>query len=340
MLALIEPARQVMQTGACRSRRRVDAMPALDRRTCLKEADHMLLNESAPGAAAPVKDTTTQTFVADVLEESKNQPVLVDFWAPWCGPCRQLGPVLERVVAASNGKVKLVKMNIDEHPAVANQLKIQSIPAVIAFTDGRAVDGFMGAIPESQVREFIDRLGGPAGEAEEVATLLDAADEALSAQDAAGAAELYAAVLSADAQNLRAVAGLARTKASTGDLDGAKALLATVPPAKAGDADIAAVRAQIALTERTAELGDTAEFKARLGANANDHQARYDLALALAAAGRREEALDELLDIVRRDRAWNDDSARKQIVQLFEAWGPTDPLTVSGRRRLSALLFA
>jgi putative thioredoxin len=248
--------------------------------------------------------------------------------------------VLERVVAASNGKVKLVKMNIDDHPAVADQLKIQSIPAVIAFANGRAVDGFMGAIPESQVREFIDRVGGPGDGADEIAALLDAADEALSTEDAAGAAELYAAVLSADAQNLRAVAGLARTKASLGDLEGAKALLATVPAAKAGDADIAAVRAQIELTERTADLGDTADLKAQLNSDADDHQARYDLALALAARGEREEALDQLLDIVRRDRAWNEDGARKQIVQLFEAWGPTDPLTVSGRRRLSTLLFA
>ena len=300
----------------------------------------MLLNESAAGADSAVKDTTTQTFVADVLDESKNQPVLVDFWAPWCGPCRQLGPVLERVVAASQGKVKLVKMNIDDHPAVADQLKIQSIPTVIAFVDGRAVDGFMGAIPESQVRDFIAKLGGPAGAEAEIATLLDAAEEALTAGDAVGAAELYAAVLEADPENARAVAGLARTKASLGDLEGAKQLLAAVPAKKAGDPDIAAVRAQIELTERTADLGDTAELSARLGADANDHQARYDLALALAARGQREEALNELLEIVRRDRTWNEDGARKQIVQLFEAWGPTDPLTVSGRRRLSSLLFA
>jgi putative thioredoxin len=308
----------------------------------------MLLSRSTAPAAAPdaaVKDTTTETFVADVLEESRKQPVLVDFWAPWCGPCRQLGPVLEKVVRESKGKVKLVKMNIDDHPAVANQLRIQSIPAVIAFFGGQAVDGFMGAIPESQVKAFIDRVGvgapAPAGsEAADIGALLDAGDEALQAGDAAGAAELFAAVLAGDPAEIRAIAGLARAQFAAGDLAGAKRTLDAVPADKRKDAAVAAAEAQIALAERTAALGDAADLAAKVASNPADHQARFDLALAQVGHGQREEGLDNLLEIVRRSRSWNDDGARKQIVQLFEAWGPTDPLTVEGRRRLSSLLFS
>ncbi|HVV94968.1 MAG TPA: thioredoxin [Hyphomicrobiales bacterium] len=307
----------------------------------------MLLSRSTAAATtdAAVKETTTQTFVADVLEESKKQPVLVDFWAPWCGPCRQLAPVLEKVVRESKGKVKLVKMNIDDHPAVANQLRIQSIPAVIAFAAGQAVDGFMGAIPESQVKAFVDRVGAgapppPGSEAEDVGALLDAGDEALQAGDAAGAAELFAAVLAGDPAEARAIAGLARAQAAAGDLAGARRTLSAAPDDKKKDAAIAAAEAQITLAERTAAAGDAGDLAAKVASNAADHQARFDLALAQIGRGQREEGLDNLLEIVRRDRAWNEDGARKQIVQLFEAWGPTDPLTVAGRRRLSSLLFS
>ena len=290
-------------------------------------------------ADAAVKETTTQTFIKDVLEESRRQPVLVDFWAPWCGPCRQLTPVLEKAVRAAKGKAKLVKMNIDDHPAVAQQMGIQSIPAVIAFANGQPVDGFMGALPESQVTAFIeriikDRIGG------EEKDLLKQADVALIDGDAATAAELYAEVLAKDAGNVPALAGLARCYVETGAVEQARQTLALVPDAKRQDPSVAAARAALELAEQATTLGPLAELEQKLAANPLDHQARFDLALALNSKGRRGEALEHLLEIVRRDRKWNDDGARKQLVQLFEAWGPTDEATVEGRRRLSSILFA
>ena len=296
---------------------------------------------AAPPAAAGdlIKETTTQTFVADVIEASKAQPVLVDFWAPWCGPCRQLTPVLEKVVRAAKGKAKLVKMNIDEHPAVAGQMGIQSIPAVIVFVNGQPIDGFLGALPESQVTAFVerlikDRVGG------EEKDMLAAADAALADGNAAEAADLYAKILAQDSGNVAALAGLARCYVETGAVEQAKQTLALVPDNKRNDAPVAAARAAIELAEQATALGPLTELEQNVTANALDHQARFDLALALNAAGRREEALDHLIEIVRRDRKWNDDGARKQLVQLFEAWGPTDEATIAGRRRLSSILFA
>src|SRR5262245_38693081 len=295
------------------------------------------------GAAAPpeglVKDTTTQTFIKDVIEESRRQPVLVDFWAPWCGPCRQLTPLLEKVIRAAKGKAKLVKMNIDEHPAIPGQLGIQSIPAVIAFANGQPVDGFMGALPEGQVTAFIerlikDRVGG------EEKDLLKAADAALAEGDPAHGADLYAKVLQDDPASTHALGGLARAYVATGALDQARQMLALVPEAKRNEAPVAAARAALELAEQAGSLGSVAELEQKVAANPLDHQARYDLALALNAKGRRNEALDHLLEIVKRDRKWNEDGARKQLVQLFDAWGPTDEATVSGRRRLSSILFA
>jgi putative thioredoxin len=286
-----------------------------------------------------VKDTTTANFRQDVIAESMQQPVLVDFWAPWCGPCKQLTPIIEKAVKAAGGKVKLVKMNIDEHPQIPGQLGIQSIPAVLAFQRGQPVDGFMGALPESQVKGFIERLVGPLGPTAAEDLLAEAA--ALAAQgDAAGAAELYAAVLSHDPENLAALAALAKLHLDLGDVEGAKRFLAMVPEGKANDPAIAGARAAIELAEQAAALGDVGDLQRRVEANPRDHQARFDLALALNARGRREEAMDHLLEIVRRDRTWNEDGARKQLVQLFEAWGPTDEMTVTGRRRLSSILFA
>jgi putative thioredoxin len=301
----------------------------------------MLQNAGAAVAVAEdvVRETTTQGFVKDVIEESRRQPVLVDFWAPWCGPCKQLTPVLEKAVRAAKGKAKLVKMNIDEHPAIPGQMGIQSIPAVIAFVNGQPVDGFLGALPESQVTGFLerlvkDRVGG------EEKDLLKAADAALAERDTAGAADLYAKVLAQDSGNVPALAGLARCYVATGANDQAKQTLALVPEAKRNEAPVAAARAALEVAEQANSLGPIAELEQRVAANPADHQARYDLALARNAKGRRREALDHLLEIVRRDRKWNDDGARKQLVQLFEAWGPTDEATVEGRRRLSSILFA
>ena len=299
----------------------------------------MLQTGEATAAEGLIKDTTTQTFVKDVIEESKRQPVLVDFWAEWCGPCKQLGPVLEKVVRAAKGKVKLVKMDIDKHPSIPGQLGIQSIPAVFAFVNGQPVDGFLGALPESQVAAFIervtkDRIGG------EEKDLLKAADDALAKGDAAGAAELYAGVLSQDSGNVAALAGLARSYVRTGAIEQAKQTLALVPDAKRNDAAVAAARAALELAEQAQSVGPVAELEQKVAANPLDHQARFDLAVALNSKGRRQEAVDNLLEIVKRDRKWNDDGARKQLVQFFEAWGPTDEATVNGRKRLSSVLFA
>jgi putative thioredoxin len=301
----------------------------------------MTMLQSGDGAApgVVVRDTTTQTFVKDVIEESKRQPVLVDFWAEWCGPCKQLAPVLEKVVKAAKGKVKLVKMDIDKHPSIPGQLGIQSIPAVFAFVNGQPVDGFMGALPESQVVAFIervtkDRIGG------EEKDLLEAADAALIDGNAAGAADLYAQMLAQDASNVPALAGLARCYVETGAIEQAKQTLALVPEAKRNDTAVAAARAALDLVEQAKALGPLAELEQKVAANPLDHQARFDLAVALNGNGRRQEAADNLLDIVKRDRKWNDDGARKQLVQLFEAWGPTDEATVAGRKRLSSILFA
>jgi putative thioredoxin len=299
----------------------------------------MLQPAGTTTAEALVKDTTTQTFVKDVIEESKRQPVLVDFWAPWCGPCKQLTPVLEKAVKAAKGKVKLVKMNIDEHPSIPSQMGIQSIPAVIAFANGQPADGFMGALPESQVVAFLerltkDRIGGEAKD------LLDAADAALAAGDAAGAADIYGQILAEDAANVSALAGLARCYVQTGALDRARQTLTMVPAGKENDAVVAAARAALELAEQAKNVGPIGDLEQKVAANPLDHQARFDLAVALNSKGRRSDALEHLLAIVKRDRRWNDDGARKQLVQFFDAWGPTDEATVEGRRRLSSILFA
>ena len=299
----------------------------------------MLQPAQTTAADALVKDTTTQAFVKDVIEESKRQPVLVDFWAPWCGPCKQLTPVLEKSVRAAKGKVKLVKMNIDEHPAIPGQMGIQSIPAVIAFVNGQPADGFMGALPESQVVAFLERLTKDriGGEAQD---LLKAADAALAEGDAAGAAEMYALLLAEDNTNEPALGGLARSYVETGALDQARQTLAMVPEAKQNDAAVAAARAALELAEQAKTVGPIDELEQKVAANPLDHQARFDLALALNGKGQRAEALDHLITIVKRDRKWNDDGARKQLVQFFDAWGPTDEATIDGRRKLSSILFA
>jgi putative thioredoxin len=298
-----------------------------------------MLQQAQNGADGLVKETTTQTFVKDVIEESKRQPVLIDFWAPWCGPCKQLTPILEKAVRAAKGKVKLVKMNIDEHPAIPGQMGIQSIPAVIAFVNGQPADGFMGALPESQVTAFLERLTKDriGGEAQD---LLKAADAAAAEGDFAGAADLYAQLLAEDNANVPALAGLARCYVETGAIEQAKQTLALVPEAKLNDAAVVAAKAALDLAEQAKTLGPVAELEQKVAANPLDHQARFDLALALNGKGERLQALEQLISIVKRDRKWNDDGARKQLVQLFDAWGPTDEATIEGRKRLSSILFA
>jgi putative thioredoxin len=286
-----------------------------------------------------IKETTTQTFVKDVIEESKRQPVLIDFWAPWCGPCKQLTPVLEKAVKAAKGKVKLVKMNIDEHPAIPGQMGIQSIPAVIAFVNGQPADGFMGALPESQVMAFLERLTKQkigAGDTD----LLNAGEQALANKDYAGAASVFAKVLEEDGASIPALAGLARSYVGTGAIEQAKQTPAMVPESKRNDTTVTAARAAIELAEQSQSLGSVNELEQKVAADSKNYQARFDLALALNAKGSREAAVDQLMEIVKRDRKWNDDGARKQLVQFFDAWGPTDEATLAGRKRLSSVLFS
>jgi len=299
-------------------------------------------NGAAAVAADLIKETTTQTFVKDVIEESRRQPVLIDFWAEWCGPCRQLTPVLEKAVRNAKGKVKLVKMNIDQHPAIPGQMGIQSIPAVIAFVNGQPADGFMGAVPESQVNAFIEKLtkGMSAPGEPNIAEILQEAEAVLAEGDPAAAAQIYAEVLALDATNIPAMAGLAKCYVTTGAIEQAKQTLAMVPDAKRNDAAVKAVQAAIDLAEQAQSVGPIGELEQKVAANPLDHQARFDLATALNAMGKRGEATAQLLEIVKRDRKWNDDGARKLLVQLFEAWGGADEATVEGRKRLSTILFS
>jgi putative thioredoxin len=300
------------------------------------------MSGTPPQAADLIKETTTQTFVKDVIEESKRQPVLIDFWAPWCGPCRQLTPIIEKAVRAANGKVKLVKMNIDEHPAIPGQMGIQSIPAVIAFVGGQPADGFMGAVPESQVNAFIDKLtkGTPAPGETNITDILTEAETVLAEGDAETAAQIYAEALAIDATHLPAIAGLAKCYVATGAIDQAKQALAMVPESKRNDAAVKAVQAAIDLADQASSLGPVTELEQKVAANPLDHQARFDLATALNAMGNRREATDHLLEIIKRDRKWNEDGARLQLLQLFEAWGVADEASVDGRKRLSTILFS
>lgn len=286
-----------------------------------------------------IKNATTATFAKDVIEASKAALVLVDFWAAWCGPCKQLTPMLEKLVRGYKGKVKLVKVNVDENQALAGQLRVQSLPTVYAFRDGRPLDGFMGAQPESTVKAFIDRLvAEDAGD--DIDAALQHAAQALEGGDLQTAAETYAAILQQEPQNVAALAGLAKCYLKSGDIERAEQTIGLVPPDKRDSSAVSGVRAALELARNAGKAGDLGALKAKVAANPADHQARIDLATALAASGAKTEALDQLLDSVRRDRKWNEEAARKQLVQLFDAWGPKDPATLEGRRRLSSILFS
>ncbi|MFQ5764597.1 MAG: thioredoxin [Rhodospirillales bacterium] len=294
--------------------------------------------EAPAGGGDLIKDSSTANFMADVIEASSKVPVVVDFWAPWCGPCKQLGPALEKLVREAAGMVRLVKINVDENQELAAQMRIQSIPAVYAFKNGQPVDGFMGALPDSQLKTFISRLTG--GAKSPVGVAIDEAKAALEAGDAMTAGAIFAKVQGQDPTNEDAIAGLIRVAVATGDLGRAREIIAGLPPDLANRPGIAAAVSAVELSEESGESGDVEEFRAKLEADGNDHRARFDLAMALYGQGRNDAAVDELLDLFRRDHKWNDEAARKQLVKIFDALGPADPLTVSGRRRLSSLLFS
>jgi len=286
-----------------------------------------------------IKDVTLASFSKDVLEASRKVLVLVDFWGTRCEPCKQLTPILEKVVRSYGGKVRLAKINIDQNQTLANQLRVQSIPTVYAFRDGRPLDGFQGAQPESAVKAFVERLLGEEA-AVDTAAAMTAAEKALEAGDLQGAAEVYAAVLQEDPQNVTALAGLARCYLKSGDAARAEQTLNLVPPDKRDAGPVASVRAALELAKLAGKAGDIGKLKAKVEAEPANHQARIDYAVALAAGGKKTEAAEQLLESFRRDRKWNEEAARKQLVKLFDAWGPKDPVTLEGRRRLSSIMFS
>lgn len=300
------------------------------------------MNDMQPGPqsqnAALVRESTDAKFKPDVMDASHEALILVDFWAPWCAPCRQLGPALEKVVGEQGGSVRLVKINIDENQAIAGQLGVQSIPAVFAFRDGKPVDGFMGALPESEIRKFIEKNGGT-GNPQTQAALEEAADE-LKGGDAQKAGALYSAIVQQNPEELAAILGLARSALALEDLDGAAKALELVPAAKQNDPEVLSLKAEIDLAGQSAETGDIDALRAAVDKAPDDHASRFDLAIALGRAGQREEAQDALLEIIRRDREWNDEAARKQLLKFFDAWGAADPVVARGRRKLSSVLFS
>ncbi|MEM1198405.1 MAG: thioredoxin [Pseudomonadota bacterium] len=296
-----------------------------------------------PQAAAPgdlIKDATQDTFMADVIEASRSVPVIVDFWADWCGPCKQLTPVLEKAVTAAKGTVKLVKVNVDENREIAAQLRVQSLPTVYAFKDGRPVDAFMGALPESQIKTFIEKITGSAVGPSEDEMMIEAGQQALEAEDFQSAVGAFSGALQADPENLAAIAGLARALIGAGDLEGAEKALALAPEGKENTTEISSARAALEVAATPVDSEEIVALSAKVEADEKDHQSRIDLAVALNAAGRSEEAMEHLMISIGQDRAWNEEAARKQLLQFFEAWGHADERTVAGRRQLSSILFS
>jgi putative thioredoxin len=287
-----------------------------------------------------IKDATEATFMSDVVDASMEVPVIVDFWAPWCGPCKQLTPALEAAVRAARGKVRLVKVDVDRNQTIAGQLRVQSIPTVYAFVKGQPVDAFQGALPPGQIKQFVERLIAMGGGDQGLEEALDQADSMLAEGAVADAAQVYGAILQEEKENLRAITGLARCHLAMKEIDRAKGILALVPKEKAGDALVAAVQAQISLLEETADVGEVAEYRARLERDPDDHAARFDLAKALVAQEDHTAAMEELLELFRRDRAWNDEAAKTQLFKLFDSLGPKSEVAQKGRRRLSSLIFS
>ncbi len=301
------------------------------------------LQGTAAGDAELIKDTTEAAFMADVIEASRDLPVIVDFWAPWCGPCKQLGPMLEDAVRAAKGAVRMVKLNVDEAQMIAGQLQIQSIPTVFAFFQGQPVDGFQGALPGSEIKAFIDRvvkMAGGEAPGDQIAQVIEQAETLLADGAAVEAAQAFAAVLSQDHANAAAYGGLVRAHVALNDLEQAEAILNGAPAEISSSAELEAAHAQIELAKQAADAGPLGELLAAVEAEPDNLQARFDLATALHAAGRVEEAVDQLLDLFRRDREWNDGAAKTQLFTIFEALKPNDPVALNGRRRLSSMIFA
>jgi len=302
--------------------------------------NEILLGGNAQNALKDlIKDGDTKSFAADVIDASRDVPVIVDFWAPWCGPCKQLGPALEQAVSAAKGKIKLVKINVDENQQLAAQLRVQSIPAVFAFVDGRPVDGFSGALTGGQITEFINKIIAMAPD-DGIEEALAAADKALAENDPLAAAQIYAKIIQHQNDHLKAIAGLAKCQIAAGEFDLARKTLALTPTSKEDDPDIASANASLALAEQPADANDSAGLAAAVAANPDDHQARLDLALALNKENDRDAAVDHLIKIITASPEWNDEAARKQLLQFFDAWGFADPASIAGRRRLSTLLFS
>lgn len=304
-------------------------------------------NPPAQGASSGqvIKDITTQSFMIDVIEASNVGPVIVDFWAPWCGPCKQLGPTIEKVVTAAAGAVTLCKMDIEQYPEIAGQMGIQSIPAVVAFVNGRPAEAFMGAKPESEVQAFVDKLiaNNPrkdAGAGPDMAALLDEGNALLQAGDFGGAADIFSNILAHEAGNLDALAGLGQCYLGVGEPEQAQALVNSVPEEHHNEGALAALVKALELAAQASDLGELPELARLVEEDPKNHQARMDYALALNAHGEREQAAEQLIAIVRADRKWNDDGARVKLLELFEVWGNADPATVSGRRMLSSVLFS